>query len=750
MLSWILIWTAAVLADDSLLWGPYRPGLYFGMRPRIPETLLSGLMWYETSSVVGLNSLRHECTNNDAVSRFGWTAYDARKGGRQVIHDDENHVVLTTDLVKSDDGLAWEVRVRGDQPADNVLNLVWYAELESAQQGSGDFLALSTNSRGRLTPQGIAGDVELIGSCEKLGGAFRMTVTEGSGRFPVHSHPQASEKRSDLSHYLSLQVPVEYAWQLRDVYLTFVQDQVNKFLQTYGKEDSDVPLWSVFTLPDSAELGGNTHYIQKSFKGPFEFSIRFQPALHGDWPATSFDDRLDAVLAAQAARFNASLALQTPYTEPRYYDFAREMISSIAGGVGYFYGDSLVRDGDEVVKGPTRELFTGTPSRTFFPRGFYWDEGLNALALLDYDTDLVLQIINSWFATMDEDGWIEREQILGDEARARVPPEFQVQDPDVANPPTLVMALAHLGQVSHDPKLVDLLRSAYPGLQKHFEWLRRTQSGETSSLDRDFPSREAYRWRGRTPTHILASGIDDYPRAPVPNDGELHVDLVAWVGAMARSLSQVAATLGRDADVKYYEKVLSGVQRNLEKVFWSETNKAFCDITLDDFEEDAHECHIGYVTHLPFMLKLVPSGSPHLVPVLEQLSDPAQLWTHAGIRSLSKKDALFGTDENYWRGAVWNNMNFLTLDALRFYASPESDAAPKVKALAARIYRALRHNVVDNIYEQWLETGYVWESYDGITGAAKGAKAFTGWAGLVANIMAMPDTLDVDPVHDEV
>lgn len=26
-------------------WAPYRPGLYFGVRPNIPETLLMGLMW---------------------------------------------------------------------------------------------------------------------------------------------------------------------------------------------------------------------------------------------------------------------------------------------------------------------------------------------------------------------------------------------------------------------------------------------------------------------------------------------------------------------------------------------------------------------------------------------------------------------------------------------------------------------------------------------------------------------------------
>ena len=31
--------------NQSLLWGPYRPNLYFGLRPRIPQSLMTGLMW---------------------------------------------------------------------------------------------------------------------------------------------------------------------------------------------------------------------------------------------------------------------------------------------------------------------------------------------------------------------------------------------------------------------------------------------------------------------------------------------------------------------------------------------------------------------------------------------------------------------------------------------------------------------------------------------------------------------------------
>lgn len=41
----ILIGEIGRLNNQSLLWGPYRPNLYFGVRPRIPKSLMTGLMW---------------------------------------------------------------------------------------------------------------------------------------------------------------------------------------------------------------------------------------------------------------------------------------------------------------------------------------------------------------------------------------------------------------------------------------------------------------------------------------------------------------------------------------------------------------------------------------------------------------------------------------------------------------------------------------------------------------------------------
>jgi len=33
------------ISNQSLLWGPYRPNLYFGVRPRIPKSFLASLLW---------------------------------------------------------------------------------------------------------------------------------------------------------------------------------------------------------------------------------------------------------------------------------------------------------------------------------------------------------------------------------------------------------------------------------------------------------------------------------------------------------------------------------------------------------------------------------------------------------------------------------------------------------------------------------------------------------------------------------
>lgn len=70
-----------------------------------------------------------------------------------------------------------------------------------------------------------------------------------------------------------------------------------------------------------------------------------------------------------------------------------------------------------------------------------WDSGFDHHLIEAFDPELSLDIITSWANLIDDNGWLAREQILGDEARSKVPSEFQTQYPHYANPPTLITAL---------------------------------------------------------------------------------------------------------------------------------------------------------------------------------------------------------------------------------------------------------------------------------------------------------------------
>ena len=116
------------------------------------------------------------------------------------------------------------------------------------------------------------------------------------------------------------------------------------------------------------------------------------------------------------------------------------------------------------------------------------------------------------------------------------------------------------------------------------------------------------------------------PRAQPPHPGELHVDLLSWVGMMARSLRRIATTLGETEDAGDFATHERAITRNLDDLHWDEGAQAYCDATIDAYEEHALVCHKGYVSLFPFLLGLVGADSAHVGAVLDLMADPEQLW----------------------------------------------------------------------------------------------------------------------------
>lgn len=774
----------ARMNNDSLLWGPYRPNLYFGVRPRLPYSLMTGLMWSNVDTYSGpRDNLRFTCEQHQGMAGYGWDEYDTRRGGVQTIHDAGNGIDLTTSFVKVPGGAnggSWAARIKGVPRSDVPEDLKTQILLYVSQDGLGNELAVQQDG----LDNGFARDVTFNGKSQELGD-FKLVITEGTGEHPQDRSDIDESQDFTKTVVQSFMVPTEFIWQGKSIALRSFSDHISKKVEE-GLIDKEAPPMPhhTYALPNRPG-NGNGHLIQKIFEGSFEFDILFSSASAGQ-ELTSEDvtREIKGTTESFGERFSSVFAPQAPFTADNYIKFGKSMFSNLIGGIGYFYGQHVTdrsyapeyEEDDEgfweaaaeararkqqKLEGPY-ELFSSVPSRPFFPRGFLWDEGFHLMPIADWDMDLTLEIIKSWYNLMDEDGWIAREMILGDEARTKVPEEFQVQYPHYANPPTLFLVIDEFitklkkvanGTVSKKETLskedvlgtalldnpsvgLDYLQQLYPLLRRQFFWFKKTQNGDIKSYDREaYSSKEAYRWRGRTPRHILTSGLDDYPRPQPPHPAELHVDLMSWVGLMTKSLINVAETIGMAEDVEEYKKILNAIEHNLDDLHWSEKEGCYCDATIDDYEENELVCHKGYISLFPFLTGLMKPDNPKLGKILDLIGYEDELWSPHGIRSLSKQSEFYGTDENYWRSPVWININYMAVTQLYDVATQGGPHQAKAKDL----YSRLRKNLVDTVYKSWAETGFAWEQYNPETGAGQRTQHFTGWTSLVVKIMAMDD-----------
>jgi mannosyl-oligosaccharide glucosidase len=176
------------------------------------------------------------------------------------------------------------------------------------------------------------------------------------------------------------------------------------------QQSGNIPPDPSFTLqlPDLIDETGNLFAVQKFFDGPFQFDVFFESKsakhaldckyilivaryLADILLADMLDEAIPALSEKLTKRFEETFPVTPGPDHDSLRTFSQAITANLIGGVGYFYGRSIVdrgfayewdQDDDEDeedrkhVQGARltdpRELLTATPSRSFFPRGFYW------------------------------------------------------------------------------------------------------------------------------------------------------------------------------------------------------------------------------------------------------------------------------------------------------------------------------------------------------------------------------------------
>ncbi|KAF9384276.1 Processing alpha glucosidase I [Podila verticillata] len=743
--------TISAASNQSLLWGVYRPNLYFGTRPRLPDSVMTGLMWFGMQDYHGADNIRHGCEERDGFEKYGWLKHDGRSFGVQQLKDTANNVELTTEFIKvpgGEHGGSWGARISGKpihKEAPMTISTIYYIGLD----GLGSLDLKNTGESGPVSVHGFTADL----------GDFEFAIEQTKGASSAHP-----------IRYAGITLPPGSVWRVKEITREIIIQHI-KAIHEHGK--TDVNMEEILGMPNSmfSSTPPTLLNFQLNYDAPFEFEVRFNSKSSPNPVTTeSINSGLDAAVKAFDQKFEKTFELKKHGFSDPMVDFAKATLSNLVGGIGYFYGSAIVdesstyEDGqNEHLEGPVARrpqpnpqltapasLFSAVPSRSFFPRGFYWDEGFHQTLIGQWDNDLSLEVIESWYNRQDNDGWVQREQILGDEARSRVPQEFQVQYPEHANPPTLLTAVnGYLDRLQAaasvdtrdvtnarlDPEQAQqFLARLYPKLRSNYNWMRKTMQGGIRQYGRISRSRvEGYRWRGRTMGHTLTSGLDDYPRAPIPSVGELHVDLLCWIGYMGRNLQNIAQILGEEDDVEEFEDHYHAIRANVDDLHWSEEKKAYCDMTVNEDDESVQVCHKGYISLFPMLLGIVDGQSDKLGHILDLMYDPNELWTPFGLRSLSASDEFFGTGENYWKGPIWINLNYLAVHSLKTNYLGKGPHQAKAK----KIYNELRNNLINNIFKEYERTGYVWEQYNDATGHGQRSHPFTGWTSMVVRMMQM-------------
>ena len=293
--------------------------------------------------------LRHWCEQGDNLKQFGWNKHDGRDFGIQNIVD--RGVKIETSFVKvkgGSNGGDWTNRVMVEGVAGTEVSLLYYAALEEGADAS-------------LEPKYEAG-----GQLDSIEG---RSATLGSWR--LWWQPSVTSTVTDRFHIVT-----------QTAGLQTITDTVMRSFRLFNGR--------TIGLESSLEKKGkqpNLVVFQITGVVPFSLDLVFESGSNVERGDSLVGESYTNLIKEKNELFDLRFEKTFMLTHKGYNEsavkFAQSAMSNMVGGIGYFYGSSVVKSRYNSLPVPYWDapLYSGVPSRSFFPRGFLWDEGFHNLLI---------------------------------------------------------------------------------------------------------------------------------------------------------------------------------------------------------------------------------------------------------------------------------------------------------------------------------------------------------------------------------
>jgi glycogen debranching enzyme len=298
------------------------------------------------------------------------------------------------------------------------------------------------------------------------------------------------------------------------------------------------------------------------------------------------------------------------------------------------------------------------------------------------------------------------------------------------NPPLFALAEYENARMLGDKEHIRSLLYEKKYLEKHYEWIENLRAPqkpkgvfhETCLISEDC----GYLWEGGR------SGMDNTPRGRTgahavgqrPNNPDmLWLDAICQQALSAEKIAALFSLLGDAENAALWQRRYEEKKKTVNDLYWDETDGFYYDIDRRDHHFYKVKTMASYWTMAAGI-----ASEEQAKRLVSYLLDDAHFGGCVPFPALSRSDADFHTDGQYWRGGVWLPTAYAALIGLRRYGF-FAEARVLTERLLSHMQETLVRYEPHTIWECYSPTAYSPAFIE--TGEKKTARPdFCGWSAL--------------------